>query len=331
MKFTVVPVVTTEQRDAFVALLETTGLYSHGEGARRYSWFYKDSQSRAFLLLNEIGEPVGVKGYRTRKFTYNGEHFMGAMSVDFAMLPEYRKLKPALQLYKTTTEQILEGVDFVYSIPNSNSTSIYKRSKLAIPFAPFQRYVKILSAAELIKSKIHTPVSATWNVLNKWHLLGISKESKVYDKLIPCDNATSFLSGDHSFDYLTWRYTNYPFLQYEVFAVDAGEHGTAMIVSLTNGSKVYIIDIICSVETDILLKTVFVKFEQYCIKSKKTAIILCVIGATKVEQIVQNLWYKKISHHPTKTLWLTYNTEHMKPYLLNKETVFWCLGDEDAN
>lgn len=240
-------------------------LHSIAEG--RYEWLYQGNPAgetiTCLAVHKETDTVVGIASAMRRNFYLNGSCYTAGVAIDFAIDAEHRVFGPALQLQRALVDQAwAQGLEFMLGFPNPASQGVVIR-------VGYERFGENLRFSQLIRthSKLVSELNArhfpvwlarpaaaildTGLVLR--NLLGSSSgTSKVFTSVDELDAqcqrmwkkniAAEGFQGEHSADYISWRYMHCPSKDYRVFGLFDKKQDLVAYLVYVVGDELLVID-----------------------------------------------------------------------------------------
>ncbi len=335
MSYYIMPVSSAHEAGEFINILNNN-LYLNGSAPDRYSWFYEGGHAKAYLLYEFGGsEPIGTIGFRYRKFKTPLGILTGALAADLAINKDKRNIQAALQFVNIAVDAMLKhpDVDFIYTIPNKNSSMVIKRTGLFTSLGNFERYVKLISFEEVFKDKPYrfiTPfLNMGWNIASYVSNFGniLKHTNGMNDAAWDSYSKDDTLMGFRDYDYLTWRYLDAND-GYQTFQIcDDGKYAFLIYKIIKN--RAYVVDLLYPFCDDEMLVKLFATFEQRMFAEDRSMIVVQSLGCDSViNTLSDELWYKPYSNSDKEILVAT--TDDPVLQCLADCDSYWFAGDEDA-
>ena len=239
---------------------------------KRYTWAYINPPHRKTLTWiardnKSDGKIVGTCSLFLRKFYVNGKPYTAAAAGDFAVDKAHRIFGPALIMQKTMHANLNEdGVDFTYSIPNSQSESLMHKIGYKV-LSPYCRYIKLLKSEYKDNETIFpSSLSGIATGITDLAIKRLSKENwykktkdieteitthfdsnSKFDELFN-ERCSSFgVIGDKSSAFRNWRYLQASHYNYHAFSVmKDGVVLLGYLVYYIHENMVHIVDMLFS-------------------------------------------------------------------------------------
>ena len=230
---------------------------------RRIRWSYKNNPygQADLFLLNDTDKQncFGSCIVLPRKYYCIGNELDGGITIDFAIMKEYRSLGPAVKLQKAITAS--KKYKTLIAFPNNKSVSVQIRSGYTA-LGNMTRFIKMFRSANVLKrrynpmvSTLAAPVIDSFAKLKTFKLR--TKRFKNYrvDKSVARnlghvweEGKSQFdFSGDRSAEYLEWRFVQNPYRTYKIFSADDDNKETSgYIIYYIEDNIVYVDDFFCS-------------------------------------------------------------------------------------
>jgi hypothetical protein len=339
----------TVGRTWFSILMEDNLDIEAGDGLLKTGWFYPSDRGEVYFLKCD-NEVVGAVGVNFRKFLYKGKVLIGAQQADMVVDKDHRTLRPVIKLQNTVREKILEYADFIYTFPNEKSQSVFKRVGFE-EVCPVKRYAKLLRPYTYLADRCN---------LTGWRKMSLKIVCWPVDRLIAAklkmsntefnnnnfdsgdlsDNANHIwkafcevsskrssygLIGDHSTEYLQWRYMENPFNTYYYFAIYVDNIVKNYFIFYLQGDRVRVVDVGSSLALNFLMKS----FESYCLNQAYSAIIFNPIGYNALEQSLNAFDYKEFESK--FGVYMLFKDKSLGDDVMNSKNLGWQLGESDSH
>ena len=130
--------------------------------AEKFHWFYCGAPwgPGIVVLLSPAGSArcIGVAGIGTRRLVVDGRSTTAGLLADFAVLPGYRSLMPAMVLQKAARRIGLERYAWVYGMPNPKAVPVFKRLGYAL-LAQLWRHARVVRHAPYLARRMPEPLA----------------------------------------------------------------------------------------------------------------------------------------------------------------------------
>lgn len=215
----------------------------------RFDWLYRANPAGApvtCLAVNEEnGGFVGCASIMPRNFIMGGAIRRAGIAVDFAVDSKYRVFGPSLALQRKLTEEAwTEGIEFIIAFPNLASQGIFKRLGYK-PIGNGVRYSRLIRSRDKLQNIVPSMfpgslVSLAAGVMDGLFMAGNVLRLKISGSInysveetgelknltqdIWKGNRTKKdLQGEHSLEFMSWRYEQCPYKHYRFFSLTAGD------------------------------------------------------------------------------------------------------------
>jgi len=185
-----------------------------------------------FAFEEKSNDIAGFISIMPRKLEYNGKSIKAGILGDFVVPNKYRVFGPGIKLPKIALQKSIEqGFDFLYTIPNEESIKVMKRAGLT-DIGHVYYLTKPLSTYRYLAKKIPAHMARLLASLADIVLRVLSRETySMAEGIFEDTNVfdTSFdilwekvrrqhqgLHGDHSTEYLNWRYLQNPLYDFHI-------------------------------------------------------------------------------------------------------------------
>ena len=237
-----------------------------------YDWLYLRNpfgRGRAWVALEEgTTEIVGAAAAFPRLTHVNGQPTTCWNLGDFAILPEYRSLGPAVQLQRCCLREVLDGgIPFAYDHPSCNMMAVYRWMKI-MPTGEVVRYARPLRVDGQVekilgKGALSRGVSGVGNLALSIAGRRASTASPINaaaltgrfdDRVDALDHrlsAQGIVAGARTADYLNWRYLDNPLGDHDVFIVEEDEMIRGYIVVRREDETATVTDFMAEPESSV--------------------------------------------------------------------------------
>ena len=203
----------------------------------RFDWLYGSGRARAWLLGEHDSAPTGAAGLMLRRMAVAGRMVDGGAAIDLNVDQTQRSVGPALALVRAVTSTAdREGREVLFGMPNRSATAVMKRAGYR-EVGEFSCWTKLLSTEQ----KLHSVLRSKWasRLLAPLTDKALQLQSTEWRTRLPrpviAESMPRFDSrfdelwsraacqfdviGERTADYLNWRFTNCPDLDYEIFTL----------------------------------------------------------------------------------------------------------------
>ncbi|MCW8909309.1 MAG: GNAT family N-acetyltransferase [Gammaproteobacteria bacterium] len=209
-----------------------------GTPVERFEWMLENPAGSAiwfFAFEEEKNELVGTISIMTRQMFLNKKPLKAGIVGDYMVSKAYRVFGPALSMQKKVLESMsLYGFDYVYTIPNDASLKMNERAGY-INAVKLLHFVKPINSSRYFYKYFNSKLSAYIGYVFDFVLRIFSKESYLFSNN-QCDEVESAndsfdvlwaevknlekgLIGDHSSDYINWRYFKNPISSFRLLTL----------------------------------------------------------------------------------------------------------------
>jgi hypothetical protein len=127
-----------------------------------YDAFYRDctlDRPTLYLLRHRPSNTmVGTLGVGPRRMLWQGREIRAGVFAHLAVLPEHRKVKPAIILLRSVIKASHEHFDLLYGLPSIKGAAMVRRAGFR-PAADLVRYVKILRHRHYAQRILPSPLA----------------------------------------------------------------------------------------------------------------------------------------------------------------------------
>lgn len=204
---------------------------------QRCDWLYGTHRARAWLLGADQSTPAGAAGLMFRRMLVQGKIVEAGGAIDLNVDQSQRSVGPALALVRAVANAAdTDGRPLLYGMPNPSATAVMKRAGYR-ELGEFSSWTKLLNCEEKLCDNLHSPMlaKALAPLANRamhalsldWQLrlpagIAVQTSTQFDDRFIRLSHQTANqfdVIGERSADYLTWRFSDSPDLEYQVFAL----------------------------------------------------------------------------------------------------------------
>ncbi len=283
---------------------------------KKFQWYYEQNPvGRGICLsLGEAGSPkaIGSAGVGFRRFLVNGKEAMAALVADLAVNRAHRTLYPALLLQRRVIETASERAAFIYGMPNSEASAVFKRlgyRKIAV----ISRYALVIRSAGYVKKRLngsifahpaaglvdafrHIMVLKTWKGTPRGYAAGIvTTFDRRFDNLWAKASLNLRCAAVRDSRFLNWRYSACPERRYSAFTLsekNGKESLMGYIVYYLKDRAVQIDDIL-AVDNEGALETLLTAFVK-CVKEMDAdSISIGICGGPGLTGILEKCGFRK--------------------------------------
>lgn len=240
--------------------------YLNGTPPTRMEWLCTGNPAGKTVwilsILKSKNELTGMISLLPKEIYHNGRKYCGAIMGDLMVHRNYRVFGPTLNLMKEAVKNIsTNNFDFIYTIPNSDSTKIIQRAGLKNT-TDITIFIRPIIAEYFIEKFIPKNISKIVSLIIEFGLFIFAKQTYLLPKGIIVENAEIDESFDRlwekkknlskfaavsvsSSEHLKWRYLRNPLNGFKVLTYKERENlelSGYLIYSLRN-NKIKIYDI----------------------------------------------------------------------------------------
>jgi len=233
---------------------------------QKYVWFYQNNvEGQAdcwWVKENNKNSIVGTAAVFPRKFRIKSNNCLAGITGDFGIDEQHRILGPALKLQREVVNSCEDGkYHFLYGFPNARSEPVQKRAGFVLVGSAI-RMVKVMRSYRYLKRLLKIGFLArfisfffdiimrllakeTWYNLNRGLKGKLIKEfDQRFDELWEVGSEHFTMIGDRSKKFLTWRFQNCPYKNYQIFILEKENDKSLVgyLVFLINGKDLHIVD-----------------------------------------------------------------------------------------
>lgn len=254
----------------------------------RFEWMQDNPAGPAiwfFAFEENKNELVGTISIMPREMVLNGKIIKVGIVGDFMVSNHYRVFGPALSLQKIVLESMSKyGLDYVYTVPNQASLKMNQRAGY-VNSVKLVHLVKPVHSSHYLQKYLNEKMSAYIGYILDFVLKIFSKESWLFStdhfdeiKIVNGSFDTLWdetqkletgLIGNHSAEFIDWRYLKNPKLGFRIIALRNKAEGVLLgyvVFSIIDG-RVDIYDLISlkkSYKNKLLRKVIHVARRQKC-------------------------------------------------------------------
>ncbi len=203
----------------------------------RFDWLYGSGRSQAWLLGERDASPMGAAGLMRRRTAVEGAVVEGGSPIDLNVDQAQRSVGPALTLVRTIINAADgDGRAILYGMPNRSATAVMKRAGYR-EIGEFSSWTKLLRTEPTLRGKLRSPLasrlcaplldkalqwsSAEWRTRLPANAVAqdVSRFDGRFDALWLRAIARFDVIGERTENYLSWRFTQCPDLNYQIFTL----------------------------------------------------------------------------------------------------------------
>jgi len=209
--------------------------YLPGTPAERFDWMNDNPDGRPIWYLafeeNE-NRLVGTISVMPRVMCVHGESVCAGIVGDFMVSSSYRVFGPALTMQRTVVSSYKSNnIDFIYTLPNKSAQKLGEKAGFQ-KASDLNYYIKPISASYYLTKYVNntlanlmTPVvslllklvAKETYIISKGHFQEIKDVDGSFNKFWEMiKQRKKGLVGNHSIEYLKWRYLNNPELIFRI-------------------------------------------------------------------------------------------------------------------
>ena len=264
-------------RDARTPVLELWRRNLPGASSSRFGWLYESGRAEAFLL----GEPrfIGSTGCLSRRFALNGEMVEGGAAIDLNVDESQRSVGPAMTLARAVTQAADQnGLTCLYGLPIPRAAAVLKRCGYR-QIGAVSNWTKLLRSEfklrDVLRSQFAAKLAAPFvDAAMRWKSSSGSRlpadvvaESPTefdqrFDKLWQRASRRRGVIGERTADFLRWRFSKCPDLEYEIFTLSRRGELLGYVVSYRDEDSVCISDLLADEGSTELLLSEFTRLAR---------------------------------------------------------------------
>ena len=300
---------------------------------------FKCPMKSSFFVVRYAQSIVGCCGVVERKMKIGEEIFVSGYPNNFLIDKKHRSLGPALKVQKNVMN--LKIYQLVYAIPNDKSDGVLKRAGYQ-QIGKMERWVLVLKTEKYLRKVFKRPVflrsitvAADLLLSAKYVFKGINKKNitadiidafdERFDALWEKANKNYEIVGERCSEYLNWRFTNYPVIDYKIFVLqDLNSNLIAYLVFYKSKLGYVIEDLFAESEKDyVYLLEQFLKFSK---KQSIDAISIRFFGKEEVFTALDDVGFKKRSDSNSVLVF----SKNKNDEIYNKDNWFLTAADMDV-
>ncbi len=243
----------------------------------RFRWLYESGRAEAFLL----GKPrfIGSTGCLSRRFAIDGEVVEGGAAIDLNVDERQRSVGPALTLARAVTQTADQnGLTCLYGLPIPRAAAVLKRCGYR-QIGTVSNWTKLLRSEFKLRDLLRSPLAAKlaapfvdaamrWKSPSGRRLpTDVVAESPTefdqrFDKLWQRSSRRFGVIGERTADFLRWRFTKCPDLEYEIFTLTRRGELLGYVVWYRDEDSVCISDLLADESSTELLLSEFTRLAR---------------------------------------------------------------------
>jgi len=293
-RYSVVEADINRDRDRIISLLKGDNRFISEE---IYNWKYLNYPyeiPRAWLLIhNETDEVVGSGSIFPRKFYINDKMINVLTLADLVVQVKHRTLFPALKLEKEIIKQFNNtDYDFIYTYSNPSTNPVYTHLGYQ-KIGDYRQYVKLLTIKNFPKKYLSKVFKyRILQVVLDFFLKIFSQErfykrkgnltiniqsdfNEKFDEFYELLKEQHVIISDRNKKFLSWRYTNYPEHEFQVFNILDKDSLLGYVIFTSKNNTYYIDDFVYRTN---FVDTLFSEFILYARDKGKAAVELRFMG-----------------------------------------------------
>ena len=203
---------------------------------QRCDWLYGSRRARAWLLSHEQSV-FGAAGLMFRRMYVQGRCVDAGGAIDLNVDQAQRSVGPALALVRAVVSAAdADQRSLVYGMPNPSATAVMKRAGYR-ELGEFTSWTKLIDCKVKLNDNLRSPIlaKALAPLANKamhawsfdWQLqipLKLTAQEPTefdsrFDRLSEQTASRFDVIGERSADYLNWRFTECPDVDYQIFTL----------------------------------------------------------------------------------------------------------------
>ena len=283
----------------------------------RFDWLYGSGRARAWLLGERDSTPAGAAGLMLRRMSVAGRLVECGAAIDLNVDQTQRSVGPALALVRAVTSAAdREGREVLFGMPNRSATAVMKRAGYR-ELGEFSCWTKLLSSEQKLQgvlrsrwaSRLLAPLtdktlqllSSEWRTRAPRDVVAepLSHFDSRFDRLWSHASRRFDVIGERTEDYLGWRFTNCPDLDYEIFTLAERATGELLgyVVWYADEGAISISDLLAIDEptTSLLLA----EFSRFARRTRSSAIRFGCFGSPEFYRRLQRAGFqRRQNRHP---------------------------------
>lgn len=283
----------------------------------RFEWLYGSGRARAWLLDGGGVTPAGAAGLMLRRMAVAGRLVDGGTAIDLNVDQTQRSAGPALALVRAVTGAAdREGREVLFGMPNRAATAVMKRAGYR-ELGEFSCWTRLLRTQPQLQgvlrvkwaSRLLAPLtdvglrllSADWRTHRPRDIIAepLARFDNRFDTLWSRAASRFDVIGERTEDYLNWRFTNCPDLDYEIFTLAERATGELLgyVVWYPDEGAVSISDLLAidGPTTSLLLS----EFSRFARGTSAVAIRLACFGSPDFYRLLQRAGFRRRQNrHP---------------------------------
>lgn len=288
----------------------------------RFEWLYGSGRAQGWLLGEPASPASGAAGLMLRTIAIGGRPTDCGATIDLNVNESLRSGGPALALARAVTNAAdREGRELLFGMPNRSAAAVLKRAGYR-ELGAFSDWTKVLRTEPNLQrvlrsrfaSRLLAPVadkalhliSFDWYapVSKDWIAEPLSQFDGRFDRLSSRAASQFDVVGERTEDFLTWRFTKCPDLDYHIFTVAERATGelSGYVVWYENKGAISISDLLAidGPATSLLLT----EFSRHCRQSNSMAIRFgCLASAEFYHLLKRAGFHRRRNRHPVLARW----------------------------
>ncbi|MHA1279575.1 MAG: GNAT family N-acetyltransferase [Candidatus Helarchaeota archaeon] len=232
----------------------------------KYVWFYQNNvagPADCWVVREENSDSViGTTAIFPRKFCINGKEYLAGITGDFGVDKQHRILGPALKLQREVVQSCENGkYHFLYGFPNTRSEPVQRRAGFVqlgsavrlVKVTHSFRYLKRLLKIGIVAKALSLLFDIILHILSRETRYQLSHEIRGnilsefdhrFDELWKSASSNFSLIGERNQKFLTWRFQNCPYQNYQIFVLENKSNGKLIgyVVFVEENDNLIIID-----------------------------------------------------------------------------------------
>ncbi len=288
----------------------------------RFDWLYGSGRARAWLLGEPGATPAGAAGLMLRRMSVAGQMVECGAAIDLNVDQTQRSVGPALALVRAVSGAAdREGRNVLFGLPNRSATAVMKRAGYR-ELGEFSCWTKPLCTEQKLHGVLRSRwvsrwmapladkalqlMSAEWSTRAPRDVVAepVSRFDSRFDRLWHRAACQFDVIGERTEEYLSWRFTSCPDLDYEIFTLAKRETGELLgyVVWYADEGAISISDLLAiDGRTTLLL---LAEFSRLARRSPSSAIRFGCFGSPEFYRLLQQAgFHRRQNRHSVLSRW----------------------------
>ena len=283
----------------------------------RFEWLYGSGRAQAWLLGEHDSVPTGAAGLMLRQMCVTGQMAKCGAAIDLNVDQTQRSVGPALALVRAVTGAAdREKRELLFGMPNRSATAVMKRAGYR-ELGEFSCWTKLLSSKQKLSSILRSRwasqliapladkalllMSTEWRTRPPQQVVSesLSRFDSRFDQLWLRASNLFDVIGERTEDYLNWRFTDCPDLDYRIFALVGRETSELLgyVVWYADEGAVSISDLLAVDQPTLSL--LLAEFSRFARRTNISAVRFSCFGSPAFYGLLQRSgFHRRQNRHP---------------------------------